>query len=329
MPADWWNRMALEVSPMRKRLMSVESRSEVISRGWHSRTVTKALLIAGIVAAGVYVVGDLLSGIVYNASRPYSYKDQWISELTATRSPVRPLMVTVITIHDLLVIALGLGIWRAAGRSKGLRWVGVFLLATHAFGLVIHSFFPMASRWMEQSDAMHGNVTMVWGLGVLVAILLAAVAHGGWFRLYSIGTLVAMIGFGTASAIAIQGIEQNDTPWAGAFERINAYAFMAWLAVLAVTVMRRSLAHEKVEERVMGMPQKKDPALVGRSETGDREGGRDASHQASSMRVPGAAAHRRDRGIQGAEGSREQLRVSTLATARIRGVCRQPQRRRG
>jgi hypothetical protein len=42
-----------------------------------------------------------------------------------------------------------------------------------------------------------------------------------------------------ASAFAIQGIDQNDTPWAGGFERINAYAYFAWLIVLAVTIMRR------------------------------------------------------------------------------------------
>jgi uncharacterized protein len=34
---------------------------------------------------------------------------------------------------------------------------------------------------------------------------------------------------------------QDDTPWAGGFERINAYAYFAWLIVLAVTVMRREL----------------------------------------------------------------------------------------
>ena len=48
-----------------------------------------------------------------------------------------------------------------------------------------------------------------------------------------------VVGFGLAASFAIQGIEQNDTPWAGGFERINAYAYFAWLVVLAVTVMRR------------------------------------------------------------------------------------------
>jgi hypothetical protein len=33
---------------------------------------------------------------------------------------------------------------------------------------------------------------------------------------------LAMVGFGAAWSIAIQGIEENLTPWAGAFERIKA-----------------------------------------------------------------------------------------------------------
>jgi hypothetical protein len=44
-----------------------------------------------------------------------------------------------------------------------------------------------------------------------------------------------------ASGFAIRGIEQNDTPWAGGFERINAYACFSWLVALAVTMMRREV----------------------------------------------------------------------------------------
>jgi len=64
---------------MKETAVNVESRGEVIARGWRSGTVTKALLVAGIVAAGVYVVGDVLSGVVYNGDRPYSFVEQWIS----------------------------------------------------------------------------------------------------------------------------------------------------------------------------------------------------------------------------------------------------------
>jgi hypothetical protein len=45
--------------------------------------------------------------------------------------------------------------------------------------------------------------------------------------------LVVILGFTALSSVAIQGIEDNDTPWAGALERVSAYGFMVWVAVLA------------------------------------------------------------------------------------------------
>lgn len=210
--------------------------------GSRSRSTTKGLLICGFAAAAVYVVGDLVLGFVYKSARLYSFKDQWISELTARGSPVRPGMVTVITIHDLLLIAFGIGVWRAGAdaQNRSLRWAGVALSAAHAFGLVIHSFFPMTSRWLEPnpSDWMHGAATAVWGIGISVAMVLAAVAIRGWFRWFSIVSLVVIVGSSALSSVAIQGMEQNDTPWAGALERVSAYGFMVWLVVLASITLR-------------------------------------------------------------------------------------------
>jgi len=242
-----------------------------ISRWWRSRTATKALLLAGVAAAGVYVVGDVVSGLLYKIDRPYSFKDQWISELTALGSPVRPLMVAVMTVHGLLVAAFAVGIWRAARQNRTLRWAGLVLLATAAAGLVIHPVFPMSSRWMEASftDTMHGITSMVWGVVISVGVALASVAYRGWFRVYSIVTLVVLIGFAVASSMAIEGIEQNDTPWAGGFERISAYALMAWFVVLAVTVTRRSRSDATPEKHVTDVPQTRvqtrEPSLAARS----------------------------------------------------------------
>jgi Protein of unknown function (DUF998) len=259
--------MSVEVRAM-KEVTTVGSRGEAVARAWRSRTVTKALLIAGIVAAGLYVVGDVVSGLVYNASRPYSFRDQWISELTALGSPVRPLMVAVITAHNVLLIALGLGIWRAAGRSGSLRWVGLGLVATTVFASAIHPFFPMASRWNFTDTPMHGILSVVWSLGISAVVILAAVAYRGWFRLYSIGTVLAMMAFGIASGIAFQGIEQNNTPWAGAFERINAYMLMAWLVVLVVTVIRHPVEQTTAEHGATDGPQTRsvprEPAMAAR-----------------------------------------------------------------
>lgn len=97
-----------------KDVPSADPRGKAISRAWRSRTTTRALLFAGIAAACVYVVGDLVSGFIYNGSRTYSFRDQWISELTALGSPVRLLMVTVITVYGLLGFAFAVGILRAA-----------------------------------------------------------------------------------------------------------------------------------------------------------------------------------------------------------------------
>jgi hypothetical membrane protein len=94
-----------------------------MSRAWRSGTARKALLVAGIVAVGVYALGDLLSGLLYEG---YSFKDQAISELSAIGSPVRPLKVAFLTTHGLLLVAFGVGVWRSGGRSKSLRWVGPF-----------------------------------------------------------------------------------------------------------------------------------------------------------------------------------------------------------
>ena len=55
---------------MKETLVRAESCGEVMVRGWRSRKATKALVLAGIFAAGLYIVGDVLSGVLYNVDRP-------------------------------------------------------------------------------------------------------------------------------------------------------------------------------------------------------------------------------------------------------------------
>jgi hypothetical membrane protein len=210
------------------------------SSGWRTRTATKTLLLAGIASVVVYGLGDLASGLLYDG---YSYRDQWISELTAFGSPVRPLMVIAILVHGLLLLAFGVGIWRAADR-RSLRWVGTLLIVAGVIGVPTHTVFAMSSRWMAAgfNDMMHAGLSVAFSLVVFAAVALSAAAYPGWFRLYSIVTIAVLIGFGAASSVAIQGLEQSSTPWAGGFERINAYAYFAWLVVLAVIVKRGELS---------------------------------------------------------------------------------------
>jgi hypothetical membrane protein len=221
-----------------KLAATAESRDESPGRASSSRTATRLLLLSGIAAVGLYGLGDLISGLLYDG---YSFRDQAISELSAFGSPVRPLMMSVILIHSVLIIAFGLGVWRA-GERKSIRWAGLALMGAGVIGIPTHTVFAMSSRWMDVgfNDTMHIILSGMFSLLVFVAMALSAVAYRGWFRLYSIATLLILIGFGGAASVAIGGIEENITPWAGGFERINAYAYFAWLVVLALNIMARS-----------------------------------------------------------------------------------------
>lgn len=204
---------------------------------WRQRATTNVLLMAGILAVVAYAVGDLLSGVLYDG---YSFKDQAISELSAFGSPVRPLMATVIVVHGALEIAFGVGILRVADR-RSLRWVGGLLIAAGAIAFPTHTFWAMSSRDLPTgfNDTMHQVLSFVFSMLVFAAIIASAVAYRGWFRQFSLAVLPVLIGFGLAASISIGGIERNDTPWTGGFERINAYSYFVWLVVLAILLMRR------------------------------------------------------------------------------------------
>jgi hypothetical protein len=110
------------------------------------------------------------------------------------------------------------------------------------------------------NDTMHITLSVVFSILVLAMRVLSAVAYRGWFRFSSIATMVVVIAFGMASSLAIRGIEQNDTPWAGGFERINAYAYFAWLVMLAVMVIRHELGSSRGAGDVGSRPEVPIPA---------------------------------------------------------------------
>jgi hypothetical protein len=206
------------------------------------------------VAVVLYLVGDLLSTLLYDG---YSYLDQAISELSALGSPVRPLMVTVILIHNVLLLAFGIGILRVAQPWSALWWIGALQVVEFVVvGVPTHTFWAMSSRDMATgfNDTMHITLSVVFSILVIAMMVLSAVAYDGWFRLYSLATIVVVVGFGMASSLAIRGIEQNDTPWAGGFERINAYAYFAWLVMLAVMVIRHEFGSSVEGDEVGGSP---------------------------------------------------------------------------
>ena len=233
-------------------LRIVDSGGDVISRWWRSRAVKKGLILAAVPAVVVYVITDVVSALLYNG---YSFLDQAISELSAFGSPVRPLMVTAILTQAVLLLAFAIGLLRVMRRGSALWWIGAIGVAGFlVVGIPNHTFWAMSSRGTVTgfNDTMHITLSIVFTVIVIATMILSAVAYRGWFRLYAVATLVVVIAFGAAAGFAIRGIEQNETAWAGGLERINAYAYFAWLIVLAVMVTHHELGSPRVGDEVGG-----------------------------------------------------------------------------
>ncbi|HEY7681662.1 MAG TPA: DUF998 domain-containing protein [Gemmatimonadales bacterium] len=197
----------------------------------------KALLVCGILSSLVYAGADVLGGIRYEG---YGFTSQTISELAAIGAPSRPLVVPLSITYDVLVIAFGLGVWGSAGRKRPLRFTAGLLVGLGVIGFAA-PFAPMHVRGAELTltDTMHIVLTSVTVLLILLAIGFGAIAFGKRFRLYSIGTILILLVFGTLAGLDGPRLAANlPTPWMGVYERINIYGYLLWVVVLAITLWR-------------------------------------------------------------------------------------------
>jgi hypothetical protein len=199
--------------------------------------VRKVLLVCGILSSLLYVATDILAAMRYEG---YSYTSQGISELMAVGAPTRLLMVAMSFVYNPLVIAFGMGVWLSAGPKRSLRVTGILVVA---YGVVSSTgpLFPMQMRGAGSltTDAMHLILTSVLVLLLLLSIGFGGAARGGWFRLYSIGTILTLLVCGVlAGQQAPQAAAGLPTPWLGVIERVNVYGWLLWMLVFAVVLLR-------------------------------------------------------------------------------------------
>jgi hypothetical protein len=73
----------------------------------------------------------------------------------------------------------------------------------------------------------------------VLAVGFGATLLGKRFRYYSYGTIATLILFGVLTSLQVGQMAANEpTPWMGIEERINIYATMLWVAVLAIGLLR-------------------------------------------------------------------------------------------
>jgi hypothetical protein len=199
----------------------------------------KVLLICGILSAIFYVLAIILGALRW---KEYDSISQTVSELIAIDAPSAPLVIPLFLIYSLLVFAFGLGVWLSAGTKRILHVVAVLIIAKEILGVIATVFAPMHMRGIEVSltDTMHAVLTAA---GVLLCMLPAVgfggLAFGKGFRIYSIVTIMIFLVFGILAGMDGPKIAENQpTPLAGVWERINLLTYFIWIIIFTVKLLQ-------------------------------------------------------------------------------------------
>jgi len=199
----------------------------------------KYLLICGIISSLLYAFMNIICARLYDG---YSSFSQTVSELSAIGAPTRPLWVVMGIIYTSFVALFGWDIWKSASESRQLRIVGILLLTNGIIGLFwppMHQREVLAAGGGTLTDTMHIVFSIVTVFIMMLSIGFGAAAFGKLFRRYSIITLVVLIFYGALTGMQAPTLQANlDTPWLGVWERICIGAFLLWMMVLAIVLLR-------------------------------------------------------------------------------------------
>jgi hypothetical protein len=212
----------------------------------------KILLTCGVLSTVWYLFLNIFVPMHYEGYSSITYT---ISELSAIGAPTRILWVLMCILYPLLYIAFGWGVVQVASGSRSLRLVGVLIILHGIMNFYwppMHTRETLAAGGGTISDNLHLGWAMMTLLANIVLMWFGAKAIGGRFRIYTIATFVLFLIFGTLVFRESPGIEANlPTPGIGLWERINIFAFMTWIAVLAIMLLRREKVEVKQEHKVV------------------------------------------------------------------------------
>ena len=202
-------------------------------------SAVRLLLACGVASSLVYLVTDVVGALSYPG---YDYAGQAISEMSAIDAPTADLLAPFITLYGILFALFAAGVWIVAGRRRRLRWSAGFMVALAALGIG-WALSPMHMRGTEPSttDTMHLVMS-----GASVSLLVAIIFSGGGafgrkFRLYSAATMLFMLGFGYLTTRDVPLVAAGKaTPWLGLNERLSFLAWLSWMAVLSIMLLRES-----------------------------------------------------------------------------------------
>src|SRR5687768_2412135 len=145
------------------------------------------LLRCGIAGAALYPLADIYAATRYPG---FSYWDQAVSELFAIGAPTSALVVPLFSASSALLLLFAVGIWLSAKGQRWMRPLAVMMALNAVDALALWNLFPMHMRGSQPTftDTMHGLLAIDPFL--LAAVVLGALAFQGWFRVYTVATIV-------------------------------------------------------------------------------------------------------------------------------------------
>ena len=207
----------------------------------------RVFLLCGAASSVLYVAMTALIGRLWEG---YDWRSQAVSELSAAGAPTREIWAVAGLFYTALAIAFALAVRDSpAPRRRALRISGGLLLAYGLLGFLwplapMHSRETLAAGGGTASDTLHLVLAAVTVLLMFGAIAFGAAAFGRSFRAFSAAVAIVLLLFGALTFRDAPGLSANlPTPWLGVWERVNIGAFMLWIAVLSLVLLRRNRDH--------------------------------------------------------------------------------------
>ena len=202
--------------------------------------LVQCLLMCGVLSSALYTAMLALVPVRWAS---YSSVSQTVSELSAIGAPTRSLWVSLGIVWTLLYFAFGVGVWLST-QTRALRVTGGLVVAASVLGLFwppMHQREALAAGGKSLTDTLHIAWTVANGLLTLLAMAFGAAGLGKPFRRFSIMVMVVVLAAGAWTSREAPGVEADlPTPLIGVWERLNIGAWLLWVVVLALILMRRS-----------------------------------------------------------------------------------------
>jgi hypothetical protein len=222
-----------------RHLRGIQRRTTTSGHAAIAERWRRSLLGSGILGAVLYVAMTLFVGLRWDG---YSIVSGVPSELSAIGAPTRQLWMWLGGVYAVLMVGFGWIVWRSAPPNRNLRVVGALLMAHTVFGQFwppMHQRAVLAAGGGTLTDTLHLVWAALTGIFFMFIVGFGAAALGRRFRVYSLATIVVVLACGAVTATYASQLQADlPTPGVGVWERISIAAFMAWIVILAIALLR-------------------------------------------------------------------------------------------